>query len=242
MRTPGRDEELAAGLLVGEGIVHARDDLKGFRHGVDRDRHPDLNSLVAELAPGIRYDPASWQRATIRSSACGICGRATLDALRAHAPAAPRPRAGWIGDAALRGVPAALEAAQEVFSTTGGLHAAAWFDRDGAVREVREDVGRHNAVDKLIGAAFLAGRAPSEGGGLVVSGRAGYEILQKAAMAGIPFVAALGAPTSLAVELALEFGITLVGFLRQDGYNVYAAPGRISPRRPRKGITITRRA
>lgn len=235
MRTPGADEELVAGLLVSEGIVHERRDLARFSHGLDRDGHPDVNLLIAELRPGVAYDASSWDRTTVRSSACGVCGRATLDALRAHAPAASS--AVWrVADGALRRLPEALRGAQAVFATTGGLHAAALFDANGVVGKVREDVGRHNAVDKLVGAAFLETRLPVRKQGLLVSGRVGYEILQKAAMAGMPIVAALGAPTSLAVDLAAEFDVTLVGFLRKDGYNVYAGAQRVRARPPpRKG-------
>lgn len=227
MRTPGHDEELAAGLLLSEGVVRNRKDLQGFGHGRDRDGHPDPNIVIADLDPSVSYDPHSTERLMMRSSACGICGRASLDALRARSPPPLAPDAPRIRDADLRGFPERLRGDQRVFAATGGLHAAALFDDQGSLRSLREDVGRHNAVDKLLGAEFLAGRTPLGNLGLLVSGRAGYEILQKALAAGVPFVAALGAPSSLAAELAREFGQTLVGFLKADGYNVYAGGQRL---------------
>jgi FdhD protein len=228
MRTPGHDEELVAGLLLSEGVVNARRDLARFVHAPDRDGHPDPNALVAELAPHVAYDPRANERRQVRSSACGVCGRASLDALAARGPPTFGPSEGQVPDAALRRLPEALRGAQRVFAETGGLHAAALFDSEGSIRSLREDVGRHNAVDKLVGSEFLAGRTPVRGPGLVVSGRASYEILQKALVAGLPLVAAMGAPSSLAVQLADEFGQTLVGFLKPESYNVYTHPRRVT--------------
>lgn len=228
MRTPGHDEELAAGLLLSEGVVRSRADLAGFSHGLDRDGHPDPNVVLAELAPNVSYDPLANERFMMRSSACGVCGRASLDALAARGPP-PKPTASpRLGDERLRQLPGRLRESQRVFSETGGLHAAALFDASGKIMSLREDVGRHNAVDKLVGAEFLAGRTPLEHAGMLVSGRASYEILQKALFAGLPIVCAIGAPSSLAVQLAEEFGMTLVGFLKPESYNVYSHPQRVS--------------
>lgn len=227
MRTPGHDEELAAGLLLSEGVFTQRAALSRFDHGRDRDGHPDPNVIIVELAPGVHYDPHANERALLRSSACGVCGRASLDALRAKDPPRFDPEVPYLSGALLRSLPARLRTAQRVFATTGGLHAAALFGPDGSIRSLREDVGRHNAVDKLVGAEFLASRTPLSNLGLLVSGRASFEILQKALRAGIPVVAALGAPSSLAVDLAHEFGQTLVGFLKSDSFNVYTGPSRI---------------
>jgi FdhD protein len=228
MRTPGHDEELAAGLLLSEGIVRRREDLRGFQFGRDRDGHPDPNLLIAELDASVPFEPAAHARATVQTSACGVCGRASLDTLFARRPPTIDRHGPVIHDEVLRGLPDQLRAAQAVFAATGGLHAAGLSTRDGTLEAVREDVGRHNAVDKLLGRALLDGRLPAADRILVVSGRAGYEILQKAAMSGVPLVAAIGAPSSLAVELAEEAGITLVGFLRPDAYNVYAHGHRVA--------------
>lgn len=228
MRTPGHDEELVAGLLLSEGVVRGRGDLAGFAHGLDRDGHPDPNVLVARLAPGVAFDRAANERLLLRSSACGVCGRASLDALAARGPPPFARGTPKVGDAALRALPSHLRERQKVFESTGGLHAAALFAPDGSLRSLREDVGRHNAVDKLVGAEFIAGRTPLAGLALLVSGRASYEILQKALFAGIPLVASIGAPSSLAVQLADEFGVTLVGFLKADSYNVYSHEERVA--------------
>lgn len=229
MRTPGHDDELVAGLLLAEGVVRGRDDVVRFRHGRDRDGHPDPNVVVAELDPRLDYDPGAHARVLLTSSACGVCGRASLDALHTRQPpllARDRPR---VPDSVLRTFPALLHEAQKVFARTGGLHAAALFDAAGRLHGLREDVGRHNAVDKLLGSEFLAARLPLLDRALLVSGRASYEILQKARVAGVPFVAAVGAPSSLAVGLAREFDQTLVGFLKSESYNIYAGPERVAP-------------
>lgn len=232
MRTPGHDEELVAGLLLAEGVVQLRNDLARITHAPDRDGHPDPNSLVAHLAPRVQYNANENERLLMRSSACGVCGRASLDVLLERGLPKTTSQLS-VDDRVLRALPAALADAQAVFASTGGLHAAALFDPKGAMRVLREDVGRHNAVDKAVGAEFLAGRTPVSSLGLLVSGRASYEILQKALAAGCPFVAAIGAPSSLAVQLAEEFGITLVGFLKPGGYNVYAHAGRVGLPNPK---------
>jgi FdhD protein len=221
MRTPGHDSELAVGFLFTEGIIDAPDQVAQVQ---DWGRG---NVVRVDLAPGVSVDLARLERHFYAASSCGVCGKASLEAVRVRprfAPIAGRPvvEAGVIGR-----LPETLRAAQVAFDRTGGLHAAALFDPDGRLLGLREDVGRHNALDKLIGAAFLAGRTPLCDGILLVSGRASFELVQKAAVAGIPMLAAVGAPSSLAIELARQHGMTLAGFVRADRFNIYSEPGRI---------------
>lgn len=218
MRTPGNDNELAVGFLFGEGIVRHLDDLKEVGHCGDH-QGAMKNVIRVSLRDAVDFDPALLTRHFYTSSACGICGKTSIEALRQQLPASSRegPR---IGSLALRGLPVRLRQAQTQFALTGGLHGAALFDGDGEVRAVREDVGRHNAVDKLIGAQVSLGK-PMRNCGLLLSGRISFELVQKAAMAGISLIAAIGPPSSLALELAKGRGITLVGFLSEDGFNVY---------------------
>lgn len=221
MRTPGHDPELAAGFLFTEGLLRVPADLAALEA-------VDANAVLATLAPGRVPDLTGLARHTVTGSACGVCGKTSLEAVRLEA-AFPIPPAGFrITTDRLAGLPADVAGHQPGFRDTGGLHAAALFNEGGEVLAVREDVGRHNALDKLIGAAFLANDLPWHGAGLLVSGRASFEILQKARMAGCPLVAAVGAPSSLAVELAWESGMTLAGFLREGRFNVYTVPGRIT--------------
>jgi len=226
MRTPGHDFDLAVGFLLTEGVVEGPEQIASIRTcevAVDG-RHNILEVELAASAPA--FDPAR-ARAFYTSSSCGLCGRASLDAVRT--------RARWdVGDdpvrfsaAMLSGLPARLREAQRVFERTGGLHAAALFDADGALRCVREDVGRHNAFDKVIGWAATEGRLPLRSHVILASGRASFELTQKALIAGIPALAAVSAPSSLAVELAEEVGMTLVGFLREGAMNVYAGHQRV---------------
>ncbi len=227
MRTPGHDFELAAGFLLGEGVVRPGG-IASIAYCTDEDLLPEAryNTVTVRLHGPIPDLPA-LERHFVTSSACGVCGSAGLDNLRARC--APLPEDGLrITPEILYGLPEALRRAQGVFGKTGGLHAAGLFTAEGAQVVVREDVGRHNAVDKLVGWAGLSERLPLSGHMLMVSGRAGYEILQKALAAGIPAVCAVSAPSSLAVDLAREFGMTLVGFLRGEGCNVYAGQERIS--------------
>lgn len=216
MRTPGHDRELAAGFLVTEGIVRRRDDVldlvyctpeAGATAGAARE-----NVLDVLLAPGAGFDPARLTRHVFTSSSCGICSKATIAAVRAQFPAIARPLAPR--RAVLAALPAQLRASQAGFAATGGLHASGLFTGYGALEAVREDVGRHNALDKLIGRAFFAEALPLADHILLVSGRVSFELMQKALAAGIPCVAAISAPTSAAVEFARESGQTLVGFLR----------------------------
>ena len=223
MRTPGNDFELAAGFLHAEGLLTGPPRQVSYCADVDR---PDqrFNVVTVEVDAPAPPDPV---RTGPVSSACGVCGSASLDALweRGLQPVGAGPT---VPVETLYGLPDALRPAQSLFATTGGLHAAGLFTPDGALLCAREDVGRHNAVDKLVGRALLAGRLPLSGAVLLVSGRAGYEIVQKAVAAGIPVVASVSAPSSLAVAVAEQFGVTLVGFLRGRRCNVYAGRHRIA--------------
>jgi FdhD protein len=226
MRTPGRDRELAAGFLVTEGLLRRRDDVVDMVYcghepkGSAQVSGPRENVLDVLLAPGVTIDFDRLSRNVFTSSSCGICSKASIEAVRAQfkplgAGLAPRR-------AVLEALPVQLQEAQVAFAATGGLHASALFSAEGKRAVVREDVGRHNALDKVIGWAFFEDRLPLAGHILLVSGRVSFEIMQKALAAGIPCVAAISAPTSAAVELAQESGQTLVGFLRPGRMNVYA--------------------
>lgn len=226
MRTPGHDVELVAGLLHSEGIVSRRDDVVAIRE-VGRPGHPLDNRVEVELAPGVVLDPARTARTQMSTAACGVCGKAAVDAIfatRVPLLAADTPR---VARAMLESLPERMSAAQPLFAQTGGIHAAALFDACGNPLVVREDVGRHNAVDKVIGNWFLAGRLPAAGTILVVSGRAGFELVQKALVAGIPILAAVGAPSSLGLRLASRAGMTIVGFLRPGRCNLYTGRERV---------------
>jgi FdhD protein len=230
MRTPGNDFELAAGFLYTEGIVRSRDDIAEITYCLDETLDPDqrYNVVTIECRPGrIAADPARFERHFTIGSACGVCGRAQLDSLRELGVAQVEDDL-TIDAALLYELPERMRAAQRVFAATGGLHAAALFRETGEVVAVREDVGRHNAVDKLVGWGLLEGRLPFARCLLMVSGRASYEILQKSLMARIPLVASVSAPSSLAVDLARDFGVTLAGFVRGTRANLYANPQRIA--------------
>ena len=225
MRTPGHDTELAVGFLVSEGLL-TPGDLVGVtvEVGDPADVATPENELVVRISRS--FDPAAVPaRAFVASASCGICGKASLDdvAIRCD-PLPPGPQ---VDAAVVAALPDRLRAGQVVFEQTGGLHASGLFDTAGTLLAVREDVGRHNALDKLIGASALAGDLPLRERVLAVSGRVSFEIVQKAAMAGIPIVAAVSAPTDLAVAAAERLGLTLVGFVRGGGFNVYAGEGRI---------------
>ena len=227
MRTPGDDFELAAGFLFTEGVVSDPGAIGDVRYC--RSVEPqEYNVVTASVRDPAAFDASSLTRNFYVTSSCGVCGKASLEAVEVMgcAPVADGTLALAPGE--VRSLPDRLRAAQRVFERTGGIHAAGLFDGAGRVTVVREDVGRHNAVDKVVGALVLSRALPGSGFGLVVSGRSSFEILQKAAMAGFPMVVAVGAPSSLAVSFARNFNMTLVGFAHRDGYNVYAGGERIA--------------
>ncbi len=222
MRTPGHDEELAAGFLYTEGVIDGADDLAAMAKVLDP-LDPQDNTLDVRLASGVDLDGrrfASAQRDLFASSSCGLCGKATIDRILQDAPPLEAPRRA--PPELLMGLPPAMQAAQATFATTGGLHAAALFGFDGVLEVLREDIGRHNAVDKVLGWRLRKDRAPVDDRVLLVSGRAGFELVQKAVLARVPVLAAVGAPSSLAVELAVDSGLQLIGFLRDGRFNVYS--------------------
>lgn len=222
MRTPGDDADLAVGFLFTEGLIASADQVLAIKQ-------LDDNTLLAELHPDVPVDTERLTRHLFTSSSCGVCGKASLDAVQTvvcHYPAPGRPR---VSPEVLYGLPDTLRQAQATFNATGGLHAAGLFRADGSLLLSREDVGRHNTVDKVLGAALRAGQVlPFRDFLLLVSGRAGFELVQKAAMAGLPLLAAVGAPSSLAAELAETSGMTLVGFLRGTRGNIYTGKERIA--------------
>jgi FdhD protein len=220
MRTPGHDRELAAGFLVTEGILRRRDEVLDMVYCRGDGRPPEENILDVLLAPGVAVDWTRLTRNVFTSSSCGICSKASIEAVRGQF--APITGGLSVRREVLAALPARLSAAQAGFAVTGGLHASALFDEAGKLLVAREDVGRHNALDKVVGHAFFAERLPLEGRILLVSGRVSFEIMQKALAAGLPCVAAISAPTSAAVEFARASGQTLVGFLRGERMNVYA--------------------
>lgn len=229
MRTPGNDFELTAGFLYGEGLLRSRDEIAELTYCLDPAIDPEQRYNVVSIAlrnASPSLDLARLERHFTMNSSCGVCGRAQLDSLRERGVKALDDDV-RIEARTLYALPERMRAAQRIFETTGGLHAAAIFDEHGEAIAVREDVGRHNAVDKLAGWGLLEARLPFARSTLVVSGRTSYEILQKAVVAGTPIVASVSAPSSLAVELAREFNVTLVGFLRGERANVYTAPERI---------------
>ncbi|MQA88021.1 MAG: formate dehydrogenase accessory sulfurtransferase FdhD [Streptosporangiales bacterium] len=228
MRTPGNDFELAAGFCHGEGLVTGREEISQLSYCTDPDidAEQQYNIVNVKLAHDVLPELRGLERHFTTTSACGVCGKASLDALKLRG--CPLVSEGPEVDATtLYRLPDALREAQGLFSSTGGLHAAGLFTADGELVCLREDVGRHNAVDKLVGWALLAGKLPLHNHLLMVSGRSSYEIMQKALVAGIPIVCAVSAPSSLAVDLAAEFGMTLVGFLRGQRFNLYAGAERV---------------
>ena len=228
MRTPGDDFALAAGFLFTEGILSHRGQIEAIRHwGPLLGEEKVRNIVQVDLRAGVRVDFQRLKRNFYTSSSCGVCGKSSIAALRAAGCQALGGDGLRISAALLHGLPDTLRGSQTVFSQTGGLHAAALFRAGGELVLLREDVGRHNAVDKVIGARFLAGDLPASDGILLVSGRASFELVQKAAMAGIPILAAVGAPSSLAVELASSLGMTLAGFVRDGRFNIYCGESRI---------------
>ena len=227
MRTPGNDFELAAGFLLTEGVVESAEQIRTLRYCVGEDETQEFNVLNADLAAGAPGRMAG-ERNFVTTSACGLCGKASIDTVRARAAFDVSGDDTSVASKVLASLPEQLRAAQRVFDRTGGLHAAGLFTGNGELVCLREDVGRHNAFDKVIGWAALDGRLPLRGHVILASGRASFELTQKALMAGIPVLAAVSAPSSLAVELAEESGLTLVGFLRGQTMNVYAGEHRVS--------------
>ncbi|MFC4030932.1 formate dehydrogenase accessory sulfurtransferase FdhD [Streptomyces polygonati] len=231
MRTPGDDFALAVGFLVSEGVLAAADEVTSVVYcaGATSDGTNTYNVVDVTLAPGVPMPDITLERNVYTTSSCGLCGKASLDAVRTatRLPIA-EPTGRWLTPALLATLPDRLRSAQAVFDRTGGLHAAALFTAGGELLDVKEDVGRHNAVDKLVGRALRDGLLPLADRILMVSGRASFELAQKAVMAGIPVLAAVSAPSSLAVDLAAESGLTLVGFLRGSSMNVYAGESRIA--------------
>lgn len=226
MRTPGDDFELAAGFLFSEGIVQRREDILDIAYCLDETQLQERNVVSVTLAPHIQLDPTRLDRNFFASSSCGVCGKATLESLElfGHSPIEQGPR---FSERVLTTLLSAMQEKQLAFRQTGGLHASGLFDSQGSLIAVREDIGRHNTVDKLVGERLMKDEVPLSQHLLLVSGRAGFEILQKALMARVPLVAAAGAPSTLAVDVATEFGITLIGFLDASGFNVYSHSDRI---------------
>jgi FdhD protein len=229
MRTPGDDHELALGFLFTEGIIQSADQVVSVRHCGQAD--PDSgfeNTVRVEIRPDVDLHLDRLQRHFYTTSSCGVCGKASLDALRVTGQASLAAHQTTYARQLLIEMPDRVRKRQPLFIQTGGLHAAAVFRPDGEIVVVKEDVGRHNATDKAIGFLFSAGRLPAHDLALLVSGRASFELMQKALVAGIPLLAAVGAPSSLAVQTAREFDMTLIGFLRDGTFNIYAGPERVS--------------
>ncbi|WP_080239216.1 formate dehydrogenase accessory sulfurtransferase FdhD [Spirosoma rigui] len=225
MRTPGHDAELAMGFLFTEGIIHQPSDIVSCRHCV-QDAHKEGNVIRVELHPDVVVDWARLSRNTFTSSSCGLCGKATIESVMALSPGRLSSDL-MVEPSVLHALSGRVREVQRAFAYTGGIHAAALFDADGTLRIVREDIGRHNALDKLIGAAFWQGWLPLSQCGIFLSGRIGVELVQKSWLAGVPLLAAVGAPSSLAVEMATEAGMTLAGFVRDGRFNLYSEAQRV---------------
>lgn len=225
MRTPGHDFELAAGFLFTEGIVQSFSQIENIRYCENLGKQEENNVVRVELSATVTPDFQKLQRNFYTTSSCGVCGKSSIEAVSVQCNPV---KATWIVPATLiQSLPDKLRESQHVFEHTGGLHASGLFDQQGSLVMLREDVGRHNALDKVIGALLFKESIPLSDYILVVSGRASFELVQKAAMAGIPVMVAVGAPSSLAVSLAQSSGITLIGFAREDRFNIYTHPNRI---------------
>ncbi|MBN8821900.1 MULTISPECIES: formate dehydrogenase accessory sulfurtransferase FdhD [unclassified Spirosoma] len=225
MRTPGHDAELAMGFLFTEGIIHSPNDIVSCRHCV-QDVNKEGNVIRVELQPEVTIDWSRLERSTMASASCGLCGKTTIDAIRALTPG-PVETDFSIEPSILHALPDHVRETQRAYAYTGGIHAAALFDAQGKLLLVREDIGRHNALDKLIGAAFWQNWLPLHQYGIFLSGRVGVELVQKSWMAGVPLLAAVGAPSSLAVQMTQEANITLAGFVRDERFNLYSQPDRV---------------
>lgn len=227
MRTPGNDEALCLGFLYTEGIINAMDEVISVKYCEDLGRNEGMENLMrVELKPFVEIDNEQFKRNFYTTSSCGVCGKASIDAIKVSCEALSSTPI-QVGKEVLFSLPDRLRASQNVFKHTGGLHAAGLFDVHGELIVHHEDVGRHNALDKLIGSGFIKGSLPFSDSILVLSGRISFELVQKALRAGIQIIAAVGAPSSLAVNLAEEFGMTLVGFLKADRFNIYTGKERV---------------
>ncbi len=226
MRTPGHDLELATGFLFTEGLISNRNQIAAVRHEPNA-RQNGANRVRVDLAPGVVLDPEASRRNFYSTSSCGVCGKASIDAVRVRCIEPPNPEC-VVDPELLCRLPDQLRAAQPVFSRTGALHAAGLFSLNGELQALREDVGRHNAVDKVVGWALANDRLPLNDSLLMVSGRGGFEIVQKALVAGVPVLASVSAPSDLAVNLAREFAMTLIGFLRGRRFVIYSGAERLA--------------
>ena len=228
MRTPGQDADLAVGFLYSEGVIRHAGELRGVEPcgppSPDRGLH---NLIKVALEPGVTFDELSLERNFYTTSSCGVCGKASIDAVRLQIPETTHAVPFAVDETVLKALPESLRRRQDEYLRTGGLHASGCFAADGGIEHIREDVGRHNALDKLIGSLLEDHSPPLQDFGLILSGRISFELVQKAAMAGCPFIAAVGPPSSLAVELALEQGMTLVGFLSASRFNIYSHAFRV---------------
>ncbi|QJW90680.1 formate dehydrogenase accessory sulfurtransferase FdhD [Spirosoma taeanense] len=228
MRTPGHDFELALGFLLTEGVIQRIEQVHTIRYCTDLGRQEAVENIVrVELKPDVTVDLHTTERNFYTTSSCGVCGKASIDAVRTSVCPVLPPAQAMVDADLVHTLPDKLHEAQAIFNHTGGLHAAALFDTMGQLLLLREDVGRHNALDKVIGAALQAGLLPLSKALLFLSGRISFELVQKALAAGVPLVAAVGAPSSLAVQMASEFGLTLLGFVRNHSFNLYTCPGRV---------------
>jgi FdhD protein len=227
MRTPGHDLELAMGFLFGEGIIRSADQVLTVHETISEDEALLGQRIAVHLSDDCCFDAAKLERHFYTTSSCGVCGKSSIDAVKIACPIPVQAEPFRVSHQAIAQLPEALKTYQRAFEQTGGIHAAAFFDAQGAILQAREDVGRHNALDKLNGWALSSGQIPVVNRGLLLSGRASFELIQKASMAGVPMIVAVGAPSSLAVELAEELNITLVGFAKPHRFNVYSAAERI---------------
>ncbi len=228
MRTPGDDFELAAGFLFTEGIVAGAKDIEKIEYTSEGKRDQEGNVVTVSLRAGVQLDAKRLLRNFYVTSSCGVCGKTSLDAVRVVVPHKLKAGIPKISPKIVRKLPDRLRESQSLFAQTGGLHAAGIFTPKGELLSLREDVGRHNAVDKVVGEQLLKGNVPLSDAVLQVSGRGGFEIVQKAVVAGIPILSAVGAPSSLAVDLAREFDMTLLGFVREGRFTVYSDAGRLT--------------
>lgn len=227
MRTPGNDFELAAGFLFTEGIIQKKEDILKIDYVSNFDKKSAQNIVKIELSPMLNFDAGKLERNFYMTSSCGVCGKASIEAIYSNEIPEITPQKPVFPASEILKLPEILRQKQNVFESTGGLHAAALFNSKIQITEIKEDIGRHNAVDKLIGSALLKNQLPLSDFLILVSGRAGFELVQKSVMAGIPILAAVGAPSELSRQLAEESGMTLIGFLKNDRFNIYTNPERI---------------